>query len=910
MRFVNTETEFNPTIKLQDWPLAYRFALLVLPGGVALVLFAIWLGYSASSATLMDSLQTLPMLEAKIQATSISKTLEHLRASLSKIAQIPQTGPEESRKTLEMTFQGYHNLITDFSVKTPSGKAFMLFRDGDAYNEFANGAVSGSAYSPFQQLSTRPPHPGAAILYPIVYEESPRSVNDASTRAPVLRMAYQPPDGSCILVLGIDINELCHELAGTMRIDSPLRLPQQEDSHQLSFFFDLNGWILFEMRGDKSLSFIPDTARQGYSGDLGRPGYDAAFRPWATHTNFWRMVTNVQADRTGSFNSPADKYVSGPKGATGILSYVPVRFRHSDTDPPGPVGGIAFFETTSLPMAAFLRLINYSLIMVVGAIALSILLTYRFNKRLAQPFKKMASDLNAMQRNNAPTLLGAAPTSREQQRLQAAVNDMLSTTMHLQDNLRLISREMRHSRAQQPVNLTLGQHRAMPESELGLLGSSRYMHDVREKVRKAAKAGTDVLVWGETGTGKELVAAAIHKSGPRGSGPFISINCGALDENLLMDTLFGHVKGAFTEAKSDRKGAFLSANGGVLHLDEIGNASPKVQQALLRSLAARRIRPLGSDKEIAFNTCVVAATNVDLRESVRQGQFREDLYFRLAIITIETPPLRHRKDDIPELAAFCIHEAAQALDKPEPRLSRGALEMLTAYDWPGNVRELKNCLTRALAFVEGDLILPQHITLERDGAYGKSLYTKQESHAGGNSAAQNSAGEASTGSAAASPGTDKSLSRGAATASGDYLWPPPPRDFLSPTREKRITPESLLMGGPFPIYPLYGSYSQPVESKVPLPHYTPPQPHPMPEVAPIASVPHLPLALNDRQQRALLLIQRQGEFTRAQYEAVAGRELSSRTAQNDLREMVERGILERVGAGPGTRYVLKQPPVE
>jgi DNA-binding NtrC family response regulator len=172
-----------------------------------------------------------------------------------------------------------------------------------------------------------------------------------------------------------------------------------------------------------------------------------------------------------------------------------------------------------------------------------------------------------------------------------------------------------------------------------------------------------------------------------------------------MDALFGHVKGAFSEAQTDRKGAFIAASGGTLHLDEIGNASPKVQQALLRALSVRRIRPLGSDQDMAFDARVIAATNVDLLQLASTGAFREDLYYRLAVITINTPSLRDRKEDIPVLIKYFREEHRSDSGGEPAGISRGALEKLLNQEWPGNIRELRNCITRSLAFAEGDLLL-------------------------------------------------------------------------------------------------------------------------------------------------------------------------------------------------------------
>ena len=188
-----------------------------------------------------------------------------------------------------------------------------------------------------------------------------------------------------------------------------------------------------------------------------------------------------------------------------------------------------------------------------------------------------------------------------------------------------------------------------------------------------------------------------------------------------MDTLFGHVKGAFTEARQNRKGAFLAAEGGTLMLDEVGNATHKVQQALLRALSTRRIRPLGSDQDIAFNTRIIAATNAELLGEGAEGAFRGDLYYRLAVITIQTPPLRERKEDIPALVAHFMAVASAGQNRPVPRVSRGALARLMAHDWPGNVRELKNTVTRALAFCDGKLILERDILLDAPASPADSL---------------------------------------------------------------------------------------------------------------------------------------------------------------------------------------------
>ena len=312
------------------------------------------------------------------------------------------------------------------------------------------------------------------------------------------------------------------------------------------------------------------------------------------------------------------------------------------------------------------------------------------------------------------------------------------------------------------------------------------------------------------------MSRAIHEASPRRNAPFITINCGALDENLLMDTLFGHVKGAFTEARQPRKGAFLAAEGGTLMLDEVGNASPKVQQALLRALSTRAMRPLGSDEEVPFNTRIIAATNALLP---KDENFREDLFYRLAVITIQTPPLRDRREDLPALASYFLAHEAAARNVPVPAISRGALNLLMEWNWPGNVRQLRNCLIRALAFCENGIIQAENIQLE--------ILPQQTDNATG-----------------APPG-DGGMTQG------------------TPASPPSI-PDDEESGGA-------------ANSDLP------------PRIA--AVLPRMAAA---------------GSVSRQEYQALAGKNISMRTAQYDLQLLQKLGLVEKQGRGPAQRYVLTQ----
>jgi len=242
----------------------------------------------------------------------------------------------------------------------------------------------------------------------------------------------------------------------------------------------------------------------------------------------------------------------------------------------------------------------------------------------------------------------------------------------------------------------------------GLVGRSPSMARVFETIRQAAPARSTVLIQGESGTGKELVAKALHRLSPRAPASFVTVNSGALPSDLLESNLFGHMRGSFTGAHADKKGLFKVADGGTIFFDEIGTVPLETQAKLLRVLQEREFLPVGAVEPIRSDVRVVAATNADLSRMVAQGTFREDLYYRLCVITLTLPPLRERREDIPLLVEALVARAARENGRPVPSLTAAAIKALLDYDWPGNVRELENVLERALvlggAVLDADLL--------------------------------------------------------------------------------------------------------------------------------------------------------------------------------------------------------------
>jgi DNA-binding NtrC family response regulator len=281
--------------------------------------------------------------------------------------------------------------------------------------------------------------------------------------------------------------------------------------------------------------------------------------------------------------------------------------------------------------------------------------------------------------------------------------DYLQKPFEIDELLIVVRRALDHQRLRTEHRYLLSE-RDEQFDHYGIIGRSRSMEEVIKRAELVAETKSTVLITGETGTGKELVARAIHDRSAQRDMPLIKVNCAAIPETLLESELFGHVRGAFTGATTTKKGKFALADGGTIFLDEIGTMSPTLQSKLLRVLQEREFEPLGSERSERVDLRVIAATNRDLRQMVADAKFQEDLFYRLNVIPIEIPPLRERREDIPALVEHFIHKHSQRVGRRIERLEESVMSGLQQYDWPGNVRELENTIERAVVLSTGPVI--------------------------------------------------------------------------------------------------------------------------------------------------------------------------------------------------------------
>jgi DNA-binding NtrC family response regulator len=288
--------------------------------------------------------------------------------------------------------------------------------------------------------------------------------------------------------------------------------------------------------------------------------------------------------------------------------------------------------------------------------------------------------------------------------------DYLQKPFEIEELLVVVRRALDHQRLR-IEHRYLRSERDEQFDHYGIIGRSASIQDIIRRAERVAETKSTILITGETGTGKELIARAIHHLSAQRDMPLIKVNCAAIPESLLESELFGHLRGAFTGATATKKGKFALADGGSIFLDEIGTMTPTLQSKVLRVLQEREFEPLGSERTEKVDVRVIAATNRDLRQMVADGRFQEDLFYRLNVIPIALPPLRERREDIPALVEHFVHKHAQRTGRRIERIDEGVLTALERYDWPGNVRELENTIERAVVLAVGPVMTTQSVSV-------------------------------------------------------------------------------------------------------------------------------------------------------------------------------------------------------
>ncbi|MCX7977542.1 MAG: sigma-54 dependent transcriptional regulator [Bdellovibrionaceae bacterium] len=294
------------------------------------------------------------------------------------------------------------------------------------------------------------------------------------------------------------------------------------------------------------------------------------------------------------------------------------------------------------------------------------------------------------------------------------------------DEVRIVIQNALRNRQLETENRVLRRELTREYSFQNVVGNSPAMHQIFDLVRRVSATPTNILITGESGTGKEVIAKAIHYGGPLKDKPFVTVNCGAIPENLMESEMFGHKKGSFTGAVSDKQGLFEVADGGTLFLDEVGELPASIQVKLLRAIQERVIRRVGATEDMKVDVRIIAATNRDLETMVKQGTFRQDLFYRLNVINIKLPPLRERREDIPLLANHFLKKYNEKLGKSISGISQEAMDIIKSYDYPGNVRELENIIERTVALEAGSSILPESLPPLVNTPTGRKMASSHE----------------------------------------------------------------------------------------------------------------------------------------------------------------------------------------
>ncbi len=818
--------QFNlPLVRraFQKWRLRTKLFLALIPCVVIILVLTGYITTWFSSKFLNIALKENIRIQTVAVAREFEIVLRQCREDLMVIAQ----NPMETRGYLDF-------LESRKNIRKGLYKELAYISQQDQDHIFALAFGSDISLIPAEHISLISPNPLLFLnninhiqraevwisdvieaVYPFGIKDSDRGSKSARITR-IIRLITpcfnedNSPKG--LILLSLDVSIL-------LKVFSTINSPQSlvfghagTQETRYACLFDKNGSILFHSEDTRKTvkKSSSDSKVHRIDGEVKKPGMDFPFKPGYSCINYWKIVKEVGCGKQGSIIMTDLVENGNPSNDSHFYGYAPIRFSIASDRSPIVIGGVVLREMSNITRWAGYKQIDVMFIMTLGTIIIISIVIFILSRIITRPIFDLATAVNRIQETDQLEKINLSDRDVETSGLKNAINNMIVTLRNQIEQLRIkdemLEKEKLREKARLEDEVDALKKRLQSHAIKEIVGVGTGIETLKSDIIKTASVDADVLIVGETGTGKQLTAEAIHRHSNRAQKSFISINCGALDENLLSDSLFGHVKGAFTEARTSRKGAFLAADGGTLFLDEIGSASPKVQQSLLRAISLRKIRPLGSDHEIDVDVRLITANNIDLKELIEKGLFREDLYYRLEVLTITTPSLRNNKENIPVLTDYFLKQAGRLMNKEDIGLTKEGLRKMKNYHWPGNVRELMNCITRSVAMVEGKLIHADHI------------------HFGGGK-------------------KPVSLSSNSVVYRGTGIK-------TAGRKNKQI-----------------------------------------------------PQGLNTRQTKAFPLILQRGEITRSQYQEIIGN-LPSRTATYDLYDLVNRGLLEKTGRGPATRYNL------
>jgi len=718
-KFVGSDLLFS-IHKKKGFRLRTKLLVGLIPSVMIILAITGYTTYLTSSHFLNQALERTSRFQAKAMAHEIEALLETCKQTLCVIAQTSEdfeTTGKNFSAFLAATGIEFRGL--GFISQKDRAHGFFVAKEGRIV-QLSGAELTGISPDPLfmlENLATLKKNevwisPFMEVQLPFPSEENPNQ--KILSRVIYFGTPWFTRQGehAGFFLMCLDVRCLRNILSLFNSSKSPVWAFPRTPELRFAYLFDPSGWILFQSEAVEKpdLELATDQVRSGYTdGTLSKPGLPAAFRPGSAYQHFWKMIGDINDGNVGLLQlKDSARYSVETDGY--YLAYAPVVFQGK------VMAGIAYVDRTRQTRTAGYKHMDIMLILSLATIAGVSMIILILSHIISKPIYQLSEAVNDIQKSRKLKPIDIGSSEYEANLLEHGINNMISAISTQLAELKIKELKIQHVEHKEKMELKAQpplQARRRGNLELReIIGFGEKIEQVKSDIIKAAGSDEDVLIIGETGTGKQLAAEAIHRHSKRANAPFISVNCGELAENLLIDSLFGHIKGAFTEAKSDRKGAFLEADGGTLFLDEIQTASPTVQQALLRSVAMRKIKPLGSDRDVDVDVRLITATNVDLRVLIENRQFRNDLYYRLKVITIFIPPLRSQMETIPVIIDHFLHLLRETTGRKELGISKGAMKKISEYHWPGNIRELKNCITRAAVMSENDIIQAEDIFLD------------------------------------------------------------------------------------------------------------------------------------------------------------------------------------------------------